>query len=278
MKARKIVALQFIFLMGISTQASALVNIADLDRTYRHNSELVDDSRLTNRREKKPVVISGEKSRIMTSKVSNVDPFSGKAYSNVMLGKVFQTKRLFNRKYTHYRYITLFNIKKTKERIAFLPSYDEACHDDSFFMAEWGESRTITVTLESQVKAEQLGVSASVGMSLSQGTTFSTARRIKAVKGVEAIHYPYSYKETHVGVTYVMSFNKKTKEYDALSLRGLNGILTKEYPYPYKLDNQNIGFRVKREIISECEDDSFSSGTPGEASRDDDGRGFYFAE
>ena len=281
MNIKKDITLFLLVLMTSQGSALALYNLDDMDRSYMAKADIVKptlyvyDSAYSYRSEKN-VVITGEKSQLMTSNVSGKDPFTGKRYKNVMLGAVNKTKRFFNKDYTHWRYITLFNIEKKDERVGFLPFFHEDCHDDSFFMAEWGESRTLTVKLESQVGAEQLGISASVGMSISQGTTFSTTRRIKAVKGIEAKHYPYSYTETHTGTTYVMVYDQNSGDYDILRPRGFRKFslaIKGGYPYPYKLDNQNIGFHVKREILQNCEV------APGNANEEenvnDDGREYY---
>jgi len=281
MNIKKDIALFLLALVTTQSSALALYNLDEMDRSYMGQADIVKptlyvyDSAFSYRTEK-DVTITGEKSDLMTSNVSGHDPFTGKMYKNVMLGEVNKTKRFFNNDYTHWRYITLFNIEKKNERIGFLPFFHEDCHDDSFLMAEWGESRTFKVTLESQVKAEQLGISASVGMSISQGTTFSTTRRIKAVNGIEANHYPYSYTETHKGTTYVMVYDKHTGDYDILRPRGFRKFslsVKGGYPYPYKLDNQNIGFRVKREIIQHCEVDLENANS--EEKINDDGRSYY---
>lgn len=195
--------------------------------------------------------VSGVMSGIMSNNVRAYDPINRKSYTNVLLGKVYRTRLPFQ-SYTHYRYITVYNKYSKAERIAYLPFHEEGCHDNSPFMAEWGESRTVTVTLEAKTGAEAMGLSASVGMSISEGTTFSTSRRIKGVLNVRARHIPIKLSETHQGVTYLMGYNSKTKKHFTLNASNGERLIGTSYPYRFKLDNQNVGLRVKREVLEYC--------------------------
>jgi hypothetical protein len=184
-----------------------------------------------------------------SDRVNPFDPINRRMYQKVIVGA---TQRYFNplANYTHWRYITLYNVTQREERVAYLPYFEEGCHDDSFFMAEWGESRTIEVSLSSKVGAEALGLSASVAMSITQGSTFSTSRRINATEGIEAKHYPYKLSDTHTGVTYMQTYNSRTNTYGWLTPNIMRPSAV--YPYPFTLNNQNIGFKVKRVITSRC--------------------------
>lgn len=193
--------------------------------------------------------VSGVKSKIMTSNVKAFDPFNNVSYTHVLLGEVYKNKNPFKRKYTHYRHVTVYDIEKETERVAYLPTHDEDCHDNSPFMAEWSESKTLTVSLDSKVGAEGLGLSASVGMSISQGVTYSTSRRIKGVQNVVATHTPMKISETYRGVTYIMGYNSKTKKHFALKAPNR----FQSYPYDFQLTNQNLGFRVERKVHEYCE-------------------------
>lgn len=187
---------------------------------------------------------SVSKAGSMTSRIRALDPINRVSYQKVLLGPVSKNNNIFKRDYTHSRYVTVYNVKKTTEKVAYLPFFEEDCYDDSFFMASWGESRTLIVKLESSVGVKGLGLSASVRMSISEGTTFSTSRRVKATKNIQARHYPYKISERHQGVTYIQTFNAKTGGYGFLRGRG--------YPKRFGLDNQNVGFKVKREVIGRC--------------------------
>jgi len=182
------------------------------------------------------------------------DPINKKNYQKVMVGKTF--KASYFSSYTHWRYVTVYNVHTEAERIAYLPYFEEECFDNSVFMAQWGETRSIRVTLKSEVGASvgvgDLGLSASVGMSIEQGMSFSTQRRVRAVEGIRARHYPMKLSDRYQGVTYIQTYNENKKTY---------GYLTKSiyedwfggYPYSFELDNQNVGFKVKREILEYCE-------------------------
>ncbi len=268
MTFNKKIALQLVLLATVSSHSFAQ---RGLDRSGNQSEASYSSSPYATEAN-----VTGVMSSIMSNEVSGTDPFSGKIYENVMLGKVYKTASFFNNTYTHYRYVTLFEVEKQTERIAYLNSYDEACHDDSFFMAEWSSSKTLTVSLETKAGFEQLGLSASVGLSVSEGVTFSNARKVKAVKGVEAIHHPYSYKEVHTGITYIMTYNMKTDEHFVRRYSDFNFAQKRKfrkYPFKYKLDNQNIGFRVQREVISHC-------GNTGdeEVESANDGRDVFFPQ
>lgn len=180
----------------------------------------------------------------MSRNIRAYDPINKKMYQRVLLGPVKKKRNLTRSNYTHYRYVTVYNVYKRNERISYLPFFQEECYDDSFYMASWGESRTLNVKLESSIGAKALGLSASVGASIAHGATFSTSRRIKATAGIQAKHIPYKSSETHIGVTYIQTYNSKTGGYGFL--RGGS------FPKRFALNNQNLGLRVKRQILSRC--------------------------
>lgn len=186
----------------------------------------------------------------MTDRVRAYDPINKISYEKVLLGKINKSTGLFS-DYDYWRHVTVYDVFQEEERIAYLPYFEEACFDDSFFMAQWGESRSIKVTLKSDIGVSGLGLSASVGMSIEEGTTFSTARRIKATLNIKANHYPYKLSDTHEGVTYIQTYNKKTKKYGYLRPSYIDR-WTNMYPHEFYLDNQNVGFKSKREIVEYC--------------------------
>lgn len=187
----------------------------------------------------------------MTNRVRAYDPINKVKYQKVVLGEVQKATGFF-KSYDYFRYVTVYDAFEEEERIAYLPYVEEACFDDSFFFAQWDESRSITVTLSSSIGFEKLGLSASVGMSIAQGTTFSIGRRLKATKGIKARHYPFKRSESHEGVTYIQTYNSKTKKYGYLA-QSIYDSWTDSYPYEFYLDNQNVGFVAKREILEKCE-------------------------
>ena len=152
----------------------------------------------------------------------------------------------------HWRYVTVYDVKTEGERLAYLPYFEEDCHDNSQFMAQWGETRSFKVTLKTEVGASiavgDIGLSSSVSMSIEEGVSFSTSRRVRAVEGIQARHYPYKQSDSWTGVTYIQTYNAN---------KGTYGYLAKShyddwfggYPYSFELDNQNVGFKVKREVI-----------------------------
>ena len=189
--------------------------------------------------------ISAFDDSIMTRSVRAYDPINKEKYEKVIVGPV-QKKPFFKlgKGYTHFRYVTVYNVTRESERIAYLQSFDEDCHDNSFAMAQWTETRKLSVTLTSKVGAKALGMSASVSGSITQGITFSSSRRIKSTLNVKAIHTPYKVSDTHTGITYIQTYDSKTGSY---------GFLTgKSYPLPFKINNQNIAMKVDREILEQC--------------------------
>lgn len=180
----------------------------------------------------------------MTSNVRAYDPINRKRYQKTILGPVKTNRNIFKRDYTHYRYVTVYNISKKMERLAYLPFFHEDCFDDNYRMASWEESKTFSVRLDSSIGVKGLGLSASVGASITSGVSFSTRRSIQATKGIEARHYPYKVSESYNGVTYIQTYNSKTRGYGYLK--------GNQYPMRFGLNNQNLGLRVKREIIRTC--------------------------
>ncbi len=183
------------------------------------------------------------------------DPINKTKYQKVMVGKTF--KASYFSSYTHWRYVTVYNVKTEAERIAYLPYFEEECFDNSVFMAQWGESRSISVTLKSEIGASvgvgDIGLSASVGMSIQQGMSFSTQRRVRAVEGIRARHYPMKLSDNYVGVTYIQTYNENKETYGYLT-KSLYEDMFGGYPYAFELDNQNVGFKVKREILEYCQE------------------------
>ncbi len=181
------------------------------------------------------------------------DPINKDHYQKVIVGKTF--KASWYDSYTHWRYVTVYNVKTKAQRISYLPYFEEDCHDNSQFMAQWGETRSFKVTLKSEVGASvgvgDIGLSSSISMSIEQGVSFSTSRRVRAVEGIQARHYPYMQSDTWEGVTYVQTYNSKKKTYGYLMKSVYNNVFG-GYPYEFYLDNQNVGFKVKREIIKKC--------------------------
>ena len=182
------------------------------------------------------------------------DPVTKSNYQEVMVGNTFKASWINS--YTHWRYVTVYDVKTEAERLAYLPYFEEDCHDNSQFMAQWGETRSFKVTLKTEVGASiavaDIGLSSSVSMSIEQGVSFSTSRRVRAVEGIQARHYPFKQSDSWSGVTYIQTYN---------STKGTYGYLAKShyedwfggYPYEFELDNQNVGFKVKREVLKTCD-------------------------
>lgn len=183
------------------------------------------------------------------------DPVNKKRYEKSVAGKTY--KASIFRGYDYWRYVTVYNVSTDAERVTYLPYFEENCHDSSFFMAQWGETRTFKVSMTSSVGAkvgiDGLGLESSLSITLEQGVAFSAQRRVQAVKGLAAKHYPYKISDKWKGVTYIQTYNKDTKTYGYL-LPSYYDEWFGEYPFNFELDNQNVGFKVKREIIHTCED------------------------
>lgn len=216
-----------------SFSVSANINLEGLEFESLQNDLVIDSVRH-----------KFTKSSSMSNRVRAYDPINRKHYQKVLLGPVSKNRNIFKRDYTHTRYVTVYNIENQIERVAYLPFIEEDCYDDSFYLASWGESRTLSVRLESSVGVKGLGLSASVGASITEGSKFSTSRRIKATGNIKARHYPFKVSDTHSGVTYIQTYNSKTGAYGFLRGRG--------FPTPFKLDNQNLGFKVVRKILGRC--------------------------
>lgn len=182
-------------------------------------------------------------------KLRAYDPVGNKNYDHVIVGETYEASWLSG--YDYWRYVTVYNVQKEVERIAYLPYFEEDCHDSSWGMAQWGESRSLKVSLNSNLGIDALGLNASIGMSIESGVTFSTARRVQAVEGVVARHYPYKISDRWVGVTYIQTYTKEGNKLGYLvKPGGLSNF--EEYPFSFELDNQNVGFKVKREVLNLC--------------------------
>lgn len=118
------------------------------------------------------------------------------------------------------------------------------------------ESRSLKVTLKTEIGASAsykgLGLSTSVSMSIEAGITFSSARRIRAVEGLQAKHFPYKLSDNWKGVTYIQTYNKTTGSYGYLTPSYYDQWFG-SYPYGFDLDNQNIGFKAVRKIVKVCD-------------------------
>ena len=198
------------------------------------------------------VLPRGKSGRGFPNKVARAyDPVNKQHYQKVLVGDTYKASIVED--FDYWRYVTVYNVETLAERVAYLPYFEEDCHDASWSMAEWGESRSFKVSLSSSLGAKALGLEASVSMSLETGVTFSAARKVQATKGIAARHYPYKLSDEWKGVTYIQVYWADKKQYGYLtSLRGLDHWLV-DYPYAFGLDNQNVGFKVKREIIKKCE-------------------------
>lgn len=189
------------------------------------------------------------KSSMPQDNVAPYDPINKKYYQQAFAGKTYKAPFLAG--YDYWRYVTVYNVRTVAERVAYLPYFEEDCHDASWAMAEWGESRSLKVSLGSSLGAEALGLRASVTMSIESGVTFSASRRIQAVKGIAAKHYPYKLSDVWEGVTYIQVYWKDKNKYGYLT-KPLGFNRWQEYPFPFALDNQNVGFKVKRELTRKC--------------------------
>lgn len=202
--------------------------------------------------------VEGHSKGFPSNSIRAYDPVDKRYYQKAVVGKTYKNSGLNGliTSYTHWRYVTVYNVETSSERIAYLPYFQEECHDNSVFMGQWGESRSMKVTLKTEVGGSVsyagLGLSASVGMSIEQGVTFSTQRRIRAVEGLQARHYPYKLSDTWQGVTYIQTYNANNKTYGYLGKSYYNDWFG-GYPYEFYLDNQNIGLEVKREVLNVCE-------------------------
>ena len=188
-----------------------------------------------------------------SKRVRAYDPVNKRRYQKAIAGETFKASMF--RGYDYWRYVTVYNVETSAERVSYLPYFEESCHDSSFFMAQWGETRTFKVSLTSSVGAkvgvDGLGFESSVSMSIENGVAFSAQRRVQAVKGIEARHYPYKMSDTWKGVTYIQTYDEDSKTYGYLQPSYYDEWFG-EYPAKFELDNQNVGFKVKREVIRTC--------------------------
>lgn len=69
------------------------------------------------------------------STVRAYDPVGKKYYQEVMAGEAYKASILSS--YHYWRYVTVYNVESVSERIAYLPYFEEECHDNSVFMAQW---------------------------------------------------------------------------------------------------------------------------------------------
>ena len=67
------------------------------------------------------------------------DPINKKLYEKSLVGKSYAAGLLAP--YTHWRYVTVYDVEEISELISYLPYYEEECYDDSFHLANWGESK-----------------------------------------------------------------------------------------------------------------------------------------
>ena len=189
--------------------------------------------------------------RMSQSRARAYDPINRVRYEEVIVGPTRRARGLF-KSYDYWRYVTVYNSETVRERISYLPYFYEECHDDSWRLGGWDESRTVKVTMKSELGISDLGLNASVGVSVEEGVTFSFSRSAKGTAGIEAKHFPYKISETWTGVTYVQTFDSETNTYGYLRPSAIQS-WSNSYPHDFELDNQNVGFRAVRRVIKTCE-------------------------
>lgn len=245
--------LRVFFCAGLLLQGSAaygLTGFKDLAQAEEKTPPLFEEFEAVQAPAHQLLENSTQKGSMPDDTPAAVDPVSGRYYQKAFAGKAH--KAPFLASYDYWRYVTVYNVKTVAERVAYLPYFEEGCHDASWAMAEWGESRTLKVSLSSSLGAEALGLQTSISMSIESGVTFSASRRIQAIKGIAARHYPYKLSDVWEGVTYIQVYYKDKNRFGYLKkARGFNR--WQEYPFPFSLDNQNVGFKVKREVLNKCE-------------------------
>tara|TARA_Y100000768_G_C23990087_1_gene691837 strand:- start:6494 stop:7348 length:855 start_codon:yes stop_codon:yes gene_type:complete len=239
--------LSLVILLGSSLSAFGFHDSSSEIEVVDHGLEDVENIQVI---EQELFDFTSEKSFPSNRSVRAYDPVNRVSYENVIVGP---SKRAgFLKDYDFWRYVTVYNKETVKERISYLPYFYEECHDDSWRLGGWDESRTVSVTMSSEIGIKDLGLSMSVGVSVTEGITFSFSRAAKGTAGIEAKHFPYKISETWTGVTYIQTYKRSTNTFGYLRPSIMDG-WTNGYPYDFELDNQNVGFRAEREVIRTCE-------------------------
>lgn len=240
--------LSMLLILTTSFSAFGFQDIQGNIEVLDHGLENVENIRVI---EQELFESSTEKGFPRSSRVRAYDPINRVRYDKTIVGP---TKRAtgFFKDYDYWRYVTVYNSETIKERISYLPYFYEECHDDSWRLGGWDESRSVKVTMKSELGIGELGLSASVGVSVEQGVTFSFSRSAKGTAGIEARHFPYKISETWTGVTYIQTYDSKSRSFGFLRPSTFQNMMN-SYPHDFELDNQNVGFRAEREVIRTCD-------------------------
>ncbi len=182
-----------------------------------------------------------------SDEVEPFDPINRQYYQKVAVGQTFRSNNPWSG-YTHWRYITVYNVTEGVERIRKMPFYKEDCHDRAIVMATWEESYHINVTLTAAANATVLGIGVNVSASVQHGVRFAARRNIMGTAGIAAIHYPYKFSETWEGVTWKQTYDQRTGTVSYVENSSV-------YPKKFYLNNQNPGFIVKRVITKVCDEE-----------------------
>lgn len=157
-------------------------------------------------------------------------------YSKTLNGPTYRSTNPFDG-YDYWRYVTFYNTRRVERQFTQFPRVYEECQDQSRFTT-YTQSIRVYVQVEAKIGTHLLGVAMKAGAEKS----VSVSRNLNGVLGEEAIHTPYITSETWNGVTYIQTYNARTKR-----------TTLKRIPVPgFKVSNIDPLIRVKRQNIKGC--------------------------
>jgi len=137
--------------------------------------------------------------------IAPIDPIARKKYDAVKIGPAFKWNvRASN--YDYYRYVTYYNIREHKERVANLPIVRAQCNEKGDLFSSQNLSVSVTRSLSASVSAEGLGL----GVSFSGTHTFGTGHGASAPGGRVVDFIPYAILQDWTGLTFIELYDSET--------------------------------------------------------------------
>ncbi len=187
---------------------------------------------------------------------SKVDPIYHQSYDSVLLGPSLKAPSGLS--FDYYRYVTYYNITERTERIHELPIHRQECGDQAEIFATYTYSYTFSSQINASVTIEGLGLSST----MTAAKTISTTRNLSAEGHVIAEHTPYFIKQDWSGLTFMQTYQKKSKRIKFITqVRDesspwiqffLPAFSHSAYPMNFEVKNADWIFDVEKRVLQKC--------------------------
>ncbi len=192
-----------------------------------------------------------------TAEVGRINPINLVKYDEVLIGPTYPARSGYE--FSHYRYVTFYNVKKKKERVSQLPVIREECHDESALFAALDHTYSFTASVNVSVSFEGLGLSSN----MSKTRSFRASRNLRATGGKIANHTAYFMKEDWTGMTLIQMYSPTKRKAEWVMEKNNGGpswmrfffptlSKTMKYPLHFSIQDAEWTFIVERKILSTC--------------------------